>query len=253
MQNKPAIDLLITGASLVLTCTPAPGDPLGRRAGAAIAIQGETIAAVAPPAELQAAYDLSAAQRIDAAGAIAAPGFVDCHTHLVFGGARAAEYAARMTRSAADVAALGIPTGIQATMNMTRSSPPEALQQAALARLKGMLRCGTTTVESKSGYGLNTAKELELLRANRRLQATQPVDIVSTFLGAHDFPPELPRSRYVDLLVEEMIPAVAQERLAEFCDVYLDEGYYTVEQSRRILQAGLRHGLRPKLHLDAYA
>ena len=252
-MSKTAIDLVLSGASQVLTCDPTPGDPLGRRMGVGVAIQGEEIAAIAPLPDLEEAYDLSNAQFLELDGKVLAPGFVDCHTHLVFGGTRAQEYTARLTRSAQEVAAMGIPTGIQATVTMTRNSTAQVLEESALQRLGQMLRHGTTTVESKSGYGLSVEKELQLLQINRRLQQSQPLDIVSTFLGAHDFPPEIPRQRYLDILVQEMIPLVAEARLAEFCDVYCDEGYYTVEESRRILQAGLRYGLRAKIHVDAYA
>jgi imidazolonepropionase len=250
---KTAIDLLLCRPSQVLTCDPTPGDPLGRWSGVGIAVQGETIAAIAPLPDLESAYDLSGAKVIDLAGKIVAPGFVDCHTHLVFGGTRAQEYAARLTRSPQNVAALGIPSGIQATVAMTRASDPQTLCESARRRLANMLRHGTTTVESKSGYGLTVEKELQLLQVNRGLQECQPLDIVSTFLGAHDFPPEIPRQRYVDILVQEMIPLVAEANLAEFCDVYCDDGYYSVEDSRRILEAGLRYGLRGKIHVDAYA
>jgi imidazolonepropionase len=250
---KPEIDLLLSGAGAVLTCVPEWNDALGRRRGVEIAVMGEQIAGVAARADLEREFDLSRARVIDLRGKIAAPGFIDCHTHLVFGGSRAQEYAARMTHSATEVAALGIPSGIQATMAMTRGSSAADLRAAALARLGAMLRCGTTTVESKSGYGLSLEKELEMLRVNRDLQAAQPVDVVSTFLGAHDFPPEVPRARYLDCLVNEMIPQVAREKLAEFCDVYCDDGYYTVAETRRILEMGLRFGLRPKIHVDAYA
>ncbi|MGB3905095.1 MAG: imidazolonepropionase, partial [Anaerolineae bacterium] len=154
---------------------------------------------------------------------------------------------------AADVEALGIPTGIQATVAMTRAESADELRASAAARLRRMFQHGTTTVESKSGYGLSLAEETKQLEVNRRLQSSQPVDVVSTFLGAHDFPPDVPRQKYVETLIAEMIPKVANEGLAEFCDVYCDEGYYTVEESRRILEAGLRVGLRSKIHVDAYA
>jgi imidazolonepropionase len=253
MTTTTRIDLLLRGADQVLTCVPAAGDVIGRRQGVVVAIQGERIAAVGPPEALDTEFDLSGARVVDVRGKIIAPGFVDCHTHLVFGGSRAQEYAARLTRTAQEVAGLGIPTGIQATVNMTRSSEADTLFEGALARLGCMLRYGTTTLESKSGYGLSVEKELQLLWVNRRLQASQPLDVVSTLLGAHDFPPEIPRERYLDLLLNEMIPQAAEAGLAEFCDVYCDEGYYTVAEARRILEAGQRHGLKPKIHVDAYA
>lgn len=249
----PAVDLLLTGASQILTCVSTPADPLGRLVGSAIAIRGEAITAIAPLEELQQAFDLSSAKKIDLAGQIVAPGFVDCHTHLVFGGSRAEEYAASMTLSRSEIAALGIPTGIQATVHMTRQASQQQLYDSAYSRLDRMLRCGTTTLESKSGYGLSTNAELSLLRVNRQLGQTHPVDIISTFLGAHDFPPEQPQEKYIALLIEEMIPQVAAEGLATFCDVYCDDGYYSVESSRMILEAGLRHNLIPKIHVDAYS
>jgi imidazolonepropionase len=184
---------------------------------------------------------------------VVAPGFVDCHTHLVFGGSRVHEYAARLTRSAAEVRALSIPMGIQATVAMTRAASTDKLVASAAARLRGMFLAGTTTVEVKSGYGLNVADEIRMLEAGRRLGQMGPPDVVNTFLGAHDFPPDLPRGRYVDLVVEEMIPRVAAQGLAEFCDVYCDDGYYTAAESRRILEAGAAAGLRPKIHTDAYS
>ena len=245
--------LVITGAEEVLTCEPSGDDLVGRRSGVWVAVDGEQIAAVGPPAEVEMELDLSSADVLDVSGGVVAPGFVDCHTHLVFGGSRAEEYGARMTMSPAEVRALGIPTGIQATVAMTRAETLQELLTGAQERAASMFRCGTTTVESKSGYGLSVEKELEMLRVNRKLDALHPIDVVGTFLGAHDFPRELPRGAYIDLLLEEMIPRVAEEGLAEFCDVYCDDGYYTVAETRRILEAGLEHGLAGKIHVDAYA
>lgn len=250
---KPRIDLILSGAGELVTCIPTAHDPIGRRRGTAIGICGERIMALAPLAELEQDWDTSAARIIDLDGMIAAPGFVDAHTHLVFGGSRAREYAARLTRSLEETEAAGIPTGIQATVSMTRSCSPYELLEQSRKTLDRMFHYGTTTVESKSGYGLSLEKEMELLQVNRALQVSQPVDIASTFLGAHDFPHEVPRQRYIDSLVNEMIPQVAEAGLAEFCDVYCDEGYYTVDEARLILETGLKHGLRPKIHTDAYA
>jgi imidazolonepropionase len=254
----PQADLILAGAAEVLTCVPAGADPIGsdpigRRVGASVAIAGERILAVGAPEEIARQVDATRAQVIHVAGKIVAPGFVDPHTHLVFGGSRVHEYAARMTRSAAEVRALGIPSGIQATVAMTRRATIDVLTEAAAARLARMFRHGTTTVESKSGYALSAAGELTMLRVNRRLREIQPVDVFSTFLGAHDFPADQPRERYLDSLIQEMIPQAAEAGLAEFCDVYCDEGYYTVAEAHRILEAGVAAGLKPKIHVDAYA
>jgi imidazolonepropionase len=245
--------LLLTSLTQAITCVPSANDPIGRVDNAAILIEGERIVAVGMEAELCARHDLSGAEVLEAGGLIAAPGFVDSHTHVVFGGSRVQEYAARLTRTAAEVKALGIPTGILATVSATRAASADDLTAAAADRLRRMLAHGTTTVESKSGYGLTLTDELKMLQVNRRLQAELPLDIVSTFLGAHDFPPELPRERYVEVIIHEMLPRVAEARLAEFCDVYCDDGYYTLEQTRRILEAGRAHGLKLKAHVDQYA
>ncbi len=250
---KPRADVVIANAAEVLTCVPTSGDLVGRRPGAWVAIAGERIIAVGPPSKMAQQVDTSSAEVIDASGKIVAPGFVDCHTHLVFGGSRVEEYAARMTMNTAEVEVLGIPTGIQATVAMTRAESADELTASATDRVQRMFRHGTTTVESKSGYGLSLAEEIKLLEVNRRLQSSQPMDVVSTFLGAHDFPSEMPPERYIELVIDEMIPRVAGEGLAEFCDVYCDEGYYTLEESRRILEAGLQVGLKGKIHVDAYA
>jgi imidazolonepropionase len=255
-DRAPRADLLIVGAKELLTCVPLGGDPSGRRAGGTVAVAGDRIIDVGPPEEVAARVDAGGARVVDATGKIVAPGFVDCHTHLVFGGSRAQEYAARMTMDAAAVKALGIPTGIQATVFATRKASAGELLASATDRLGRMFRYGTTTVESKSGYGLTVEKELEMLSVNRQLGqlgSSQPVDVVSTFLGAHDFPSDIPREAYIDLLIEEMIPRVAQGGLAQFCDVYCDTGFYTASESRRILEAGIEAGLRPKIHVDAYA
>jgi len=245
--------LLLIHLTEALTCVPAANNPVGRIANAAIAIEGERIVAVGPETVVRAQFAAHSPQLVDCAGHLAAPGFVDSHTHVVFGGSRVREYAARMTRTAAEVKALGLPTGILATVSMTRAASVDELTEGAAARLRRMLAHGITTVESKSGYGLTVADELKMLAVNRRLAEVVPLDLVSTFLGAHDFPPEVERERYVELIIHEMLPRVAEGRLAEFCDVFCDDGYYTVEQMRRILEAGRAHGLKLKAHVDQYS
>lgn len=253
ISEKPTADLVITGASQVLTCVPKVGDAIGARNNVAIAIIDEKIAAVDPLSEIENHFDLSSAKGMDATGKIIAPGFIDSHTHLLFGGSRALEYAARMTMDAQALKSLNIPTGILATVEMTRGTSLDTLEQLGLERIDRMLHHGTTTVESKTGYGLSLEQEWKLLEANHRLQEKTPVDLFSTFLGAHAFPPEIPRERYLDILIQEMIPKVGESGLADFCDVYCDEGYYCVNEAQQILEAGLHFGMQAKIHVDAYS
>jgi imidazolonepropionase len=251
--GKPPVDLIISGAIQVLTCVPTADDPIGRRDNVTIAIVGENIVAVGPHPEIENRFELSSANKIDATEKIIAPGFVDSHTHLLFGGTRVLEYAARMTMDALALKRLNIPTGILATVEMTRGTNLEAMEQLGLERIVRMLHHGTTTVESKTGYGLSLDQEWKLLEANLRLKDRSSVDLLSTFLGAHAFPPEMSHKRYLDILINDMIPKVGGSGLADFCDVYCDEGYYSVSEARQILEAGLGFGLKAKIHVDAYS
>jgi imidazolonepropionase len=179
------------------------------------------------------------------------PGFVDAHTHAAFAGDRAAELRRRLAgESYEQLAASG--GGIVSTVAATRSASESELVAATGARLDEMLACGTTTCEIKSGYGLTLESELKLLRAIRTLANTHPISIAATFLGAHEVPVEhrSNRARYIDLVVEEMIPAVAREGLAEWCDVFCEDGVFTPAESVRILNAGMKSGLKPRIHAD---
>jgi imidazolonepropionase len=248
------ITVLIENAAQVLTCAAGAPDLVGAQAGAVVALAGNTIAAVGAKAEVAGAHHLTGARRIDAAGGLVMPGFVDCHTHLVFHQSRVAEYAQKVVgRTSAEIATMGIPVGITATARMMREASHEDLAHSAAERLEHMLACGTTTVESKSGYGLNTATEVKMLEVNALLAARQPIEIVSTFLGAHEFPDDKPRDAYIREVLDEQIPEVARRGLAEFNDVYCDDGYYTVAESRAILERGREHGLKIKIHTDAYS
>jgi imidazolonepropionase len=237
-------DLLVRDAAEILTCDPAAPDGIGRLPGGSVAITDGCIDAVGEVGSRHARWV------IEAAGRAVLPGFVDCHTHVLFGGSRVDEYAARV---AGREPRAGVPVGIAGTVKETRRLGVEALVAQAVPRLTEMLAHGTTTVESKTGYGLTLQTELLLLEANRRLATETPVEIVSTLLAAHALPDDVGREEYVGLIVERLIPRAAAEGLARFCDVYCDQGYYTVEETRRVLAAGRAHGLGPKLHLDAYS
>ena len=253
-EARPRADLVIADARQLVTCAGDVPYSLGLIERGWVAVAGEVVIAVGSRAEVEAAADCRGAAVVDASGCVAAPGFVDSHTHLVFGGSRVDEYAVRMTENDPEVLRrMGIGTGVLATVERTRAASIEQLVTEASDRLRGMLRAGTTTVESKSGYGLSTEAELKLLRANRALAEATPVDVVSTFLGAHGFPPEVPRDVYLKTVVEEMTPLVAAEGLAEFADVWCDYGYYTAAESRLLLEAAAAAGMAPKIHADAYS
>lgn len=188
---------------------------------------------------------------IDCSGKTVLPGFVDSHTHMVFAGNRSDEFARRLRGTTyQEIAAEG--GGILKTMRSVRDSSVEELAATASHLVISAMKHGTTTVEIKSGYGLDLESELKQLRAIRMAQRELPVRIIATFLGAHDVPPEYrhDRNRYIDILCEEMIPAVADEELADFCDVFTDTGYYTVEETERILETARTAGMKLKIHAD---
>jgi len=190
----------------------------------------------------------------DCGGGVVMPGFVDSHTHMVFAGSRSSEFARRLAGVPyAQIAAEG--GGILNTMRSVRNASAVALEHTCSELVHSAMRHGTTTVEIKSGYGLDTESELALLRAARSVALQSRVRVHTTFLGAHAVPPEYKHDSdaYVDLVVNDMIPRVAAEGLAEFCDVFTDAGFFTVEQSRRVLMAAREHGMRLKVHADEIA
>lgn len=191
------------------------------------------------------------AERLDAGRRLVIPGLIDCHTHLAFAGWRADEFVQSIEgRSYLDIARAG--GGIVRTVRETRLASEDDLVQGAGRMLDEMLGLGVTTVECKSGYGLDEETELKLLRTYRRLSREQPVRLVPTFLGAHLVPPEFrdDRTGYIQLLTDRLIPKVAAEELAIFCDVFVEQSAFGVDEARRILRAGQRAGLRSKLHAD---
>lgn len=212
-----------------------------------VRIEGGIIAAVGtgtPPSA-------PGADIVDAAGRLVTPGLVDAHTHLIFGGWRQNELALKL-RGVPYLDILAQGGGILSTVTATRNASQEELADKARSALDEMLAFGTTTCEAKSGYGLCLAEELKQLRAIRDLNKSHPIDLVPTFMGAHALPEEYKADReaYIRLICEEMIPAVAAEKLASFCDVFCETGVFTPEESRQILNAGKAYGLAPKIHAD---
>ncbi len=240
---------VLRNIGLLARCLPAgPQSDIHAISHAALAWDGEALRWAGAETDLPERYRDWPAE--DAGGRLVVPGLVDCHTHLGFGGWRAEEFALRLAgKSYLEIAAAG--GGIAATVAKTRAASDAELLARCRDHLAGMARLGVTTVEAKSGYGLSLEHELRLLRLYRQL-AGGPQRIVATLLAAHVVPPEFRsrRGEYVALIIEQIIPAVAREGLASFCDVFVEESAFGVAEAREILGAGIRNGLRPKLHAD---
>lgn len=233
-------DLLLTGIGLLTTND---GDPIR---DAVVAAAAGRITYVGDSAN---APDQGSASRVDCGGRAVLPGFVDAHTHLVFAGDRSNEFALKM--SGADyrqIAASG--GGILSTVEATRAASHESLFAEAAERVQRMVQSGTTTIEIKSGYGLDLETEIRLLEVMGRIAGELPVTIRSTFLGAHSIPAEFrhDRDRYIEILIDEMIPRVAP--LATYCDAFVEEGAFSVDEARAILSAAAGHGMKARVHAE---
>jgi imidazolonepropionase len=250
-------ELLIIHASQLVTMA----GPARARAGAemrelsiiedgALLARDGVIVALGATSEVEPLAGSSVA-RIDASGSVVAPGFIDAHTHPVFAGTREDEYEMRAAGATyQEIAARG--GGIRSTVRKTRQATEQQLFEAALPRVRWMLEHGTTTIEAKSGYGLSVEDELKILRVIRRLNRDTPLELVPTFLGAHEIPDEYRTSRdqYIRIVIDEMLPRVAGEGLARFTDIFCESHVFTVDESREILLRAKDLGLKARLHAD---
>jgi imidazolonepropionase len=260
MSARPVVDLIVTDASQLLTLAhpeagPRVGPALSDLAiveGGALAVSGgRIVAAGSRDAVLGAVDPHPDCRQISAGGRVVMPGFVDCHTHTVFARYRLDEYEWRVAGTPyEEIAARG--GGIAKSVEHIRATPEAELASISRARLAGCIAHGTTTIEIKSGYGLDFDNEMKQLRVIRSLADTFPITVVATFLGGHAIPREHARSRaaYVEALVSEMIPAVVAANLAEFNDVFCETGVFNLEETERILRSGQRAGLKARLHAD---
>lgn len=260
----PAADFVLTGASELVTCAgpaPAAGEAQSRvgviERGAVAARDGVVLWA-GPETALAASVEVAAdAQRLDAGGRAVLPGLVDTHTHLVWAGERADEFEKRLAGvSYGEILAAG--GGILRTVEATRAASLDTLAEHASARMDALSRFGVTAMEVKSGYGLESEAEYKILRAARQAAAARPFEVVTTFLGAHTLPREArhsaaARERYIAAVIDEMIPAVAEEGLARFVDVFIDEHAFSLAEAREILGAARQAGLGLKVHADQLA
>ena len=249
------VDLLIAGAAELATPTgnaPRRGAELGTIRvvpRGAVAVDGELIVAVGPEDELRA--ELEPRRELDAAGGLLVPGFVDAHTHPVFAGTREHEFELR-TRGASYVEIAAAGGGILSSVRGVRGASREELLELLAPRLDRFLSMGTTTVEAKTGYGLSVEDELKCLAVLDEARRSHPVELVPTFLGAHDFPPEYrdDRPAYVELLVQELLPRVAESGQAEYCDIFTESHVFGLADSERILRRARELGLGLRLHVD---
>jgi imidazolonepropionase len=253
-------DWLIIGCSQLLTlrgAVPRRGRALTEpeiiRDGALLT-HDDRIVAIGSRRRLERMPKARRAEKLNLGGRVVLPGFVDSHTHLIFPDSRAAEYEQRISGATyEEIARSG--GGIHSSVKGLRRASASVLKARALKNLREFAAHGTTTIEAKSGYGLDWKSELKILEILYDLNQEHPLDICATFLGAHVVPPEFRRrpEAYVDVLVRRWIPTVATAGLAEFCDVYCDRGAFTVEQARRILMAGRAGGLVPRIHAEQLA
>jgi imidazolonepropionase len=253
-------DWLITGCSQLLTLrgsVPRRGRALadlGIIRDGGLVIHDDRIVAVGSRRRIESARRTRRAEKLDLGGRVVLPGFVDSHTHLIFPSSRAAEYEQRIRGAGYEqIAKSG--GGIRSSVQALRRAPAKELKLRAMTDLEQFARHGTTTIEAKSGYGLDWESELKILKILYELHQEQPIDVAATFLGAHVVPPEFKgrADAYVNLLVKKWIPNVAMAGLAEFCDVFCDRGAFTVPQARKILMAGRSCGLVPRLHAEQLA
>jgi imidazolonepropionase len=252
--------LLITGASQILTLrgsTPRRGNSLSKlviETDGAILVRHGKIAAIGPRARVEKLPAAKLAGQLDVGGRVILPGFVDSHTHLIHAASRAEEYELKIQgASYEEIARKG--GGILNSVKKLRAATASALKQRARIALEQFAAYGTTTAEAKSGYGLDVASELKILTLQRELNAEQPLEIVSTFLGAHVIPVEFRNQpngaeKYIALILRHMLPEVVNAQLAEFCDVFCDRGAFTRNQSKQILSEAKRHGLASRLHAE---
>ena len=258
MPPEKKATLLIRNVGQLITMagpTPRIGqsmNDLGLIPKGAVAIAGDEILAVGPSDDVEGRAPLAeGCTVIDARNRVVTPGLIDPHTHPVFGKTREQEFEMRtLGKTYQEIAAAG--GGIRSSVRDLRTLKAAQLKEKTMPRLDRLLSHGVTTIEAKSGYGLSTESELKMLEVIQELNLAHPIDLVPTFLGAHEIPDEYrdKREEYIDLLINEMIPAVTKDKLAEFSDIFCEEGVYTVAESRKIQQAAKDAGLKLKFHAD---
>ncbi len=244
--------LLLKNCRQLLTVAEKADDIIGFFQNYSLLIENDRIAAIGPAAELD---DLGreGVAVIDCSEHVVMPGYVDSHTHLVFGESRVDEYAASLTMDPEQIRHRLPRVGLAASIWSTGRATDAELLEGSLIKLNRMLQTGTTTVEIKSGYGIDGVHELRQLRTIQALKARTPQTILATYLGAHYFDQAMGREAYIDFMIGEVMPVIGAEGLADFCDIWVDSGYYTAADARKLLSAAKAFGMRPSLHTECYS
>ena len=245
--------ILLKNCRELLTVEENAKDLIGLKKNISLLIENEKIKKIGTYEDLKKEISLSTFQEIDCSNKVVMPGYVDCHTHLIFGESRVDEYVASFTMNKDEIKNKIPRTGLEASIFSTRNSTDEELINSSLIKLNRMLKHGTTTVEIKSGYGIDKDTELRLLKLINILKEKTPQTILSTYLGAHYFDIKMGKEKYIDFMIKEVMPIIKKENLAQFCDVWCDEGYYTAEDCYKILTAGLENNMLPTLHTECYS
>lgn len=253
-MGKLKADLTIENCSQLLTCKEDSKDLIGLEKEAFIAVKDEKIIFIGSKEEYERQVDSSSATRIDGRGKVVLPGFVDCHTHLVFGGSRIDEYVAKLTSSDMEEIKKKVPiVGLPCSIKSTREASFEELLSESIDKVNKMLEGGTTTIEIKSGYGIDKDTELKQLEVIKELKNHVPLTIFSTYLGAHFWDKDMGKEKYIQFMIEEVMPIIEEKGLAQYCDVWCDDGFYTGEESKKVLIAAREFGMKSKIHTDCYS
>ena len=245
--------ILLKNCRELLTIEENAKDLIGLKNNTSLLIENERIKKIGTYEDLKKEISSNNFQEIDCSDKVVMPGYVDCHTHLIFGESRVDEYVASFTMPTSEIKKKIPRTGIEASIFSTRNSTDEELINSSLLKLNRMLKHGTTTVEIKSGYGIDMETEIRLLKLINILKEKSPQTILSTYLGAHYFDTKMGKEKYIDFMINEVMPVIKKENLAQFCDVWCDEGYYNAEDCYKILKAGLENDMLPTLHTECYS
>ena len=245
--------ILLKNCRELLTVEENAKDLIGLKKNTSLLIENERIKKIGTYEDFKKEIPSNNFQEIDCSDKVVMPGYVDCHTHLIFGESRVDEYVASFTMPTSEIKKKIPRTGIEASIFSTRNSTDEELINSSLLKLNRMLKSGTTTVEIKSGYGIDMETEIRLLKLISILKEKSPQTILSTYLGAHYFDTKMGKEKYIDFMINEVMPIIKKENLAQFCDIWCDEGYYDANDCYKVLEAGLENNMLPTLHTECYS